>query len=452
VTLKLAAQRPASADLTPDLDSEQRLGALFAGLREKDLRYNVDSGIFMRWNGVGWEQDHIDATLHELGSFCADQSTANSGPALRRVRRWATVAGVANFVKVHPQIAARQVDFDADPYLLGVRNGVVDLRTGRVLPPDPTRLISRVCRVECAPPGSVPRRWRRALLEIMRGRRAMVRYLQRLFGYCLLGARPVHLVVFLFGGGGNGKSTIVETLVWLLGDYAAAAAMETFEQARGERHPTELARLAGVRVVTASENSHARKLNVELLKRLTGGDTIAARFMRADFFEFRPQFVPLLIGNHKPRLPAVDDGIARRLHFVPFDVRFDVPDGGLTDALRGEGAAILRWLVDGALAFQRDGLRPPEEVLAATRRYLEQQDLVGQWLEERCISHAEALTPLKALQADYADWARTLGAPGISSRALSDDLERRGFTEKKRNFGKAICGLRLRQGDLAGGE
>jgi putative DNA primase/helicase len=428
--------------------TEQALAAIYVATHADRVRYDADRRAWMRWDGARWAADATGATMDEIGRYVAAHGDDGTAGTARRNRRWATVSGVAQYVRHSPAIAVRTAAFDADPYLLGVANGIVDLRTGSLLAPDPARMISRVCRAALGPRGVRPRRWMRALLEIFRGRRAMVRYLQRLFGYVLLGVRPEHVIVFFFGGGGNGKSTVIETISWLLGDYAATAAMATFEEAQGERHPTELARLAGVRLVSASENSRARRLAIELLKRLTGGDRIAARFMRSDYFEFLPQFVPILVGNQKPRLPAVDDGIARRLHFVHFDVRLARPDSGLPDALRAEGDAILRWLVEGCLAWQRVGLRPPRDVVAATREYLDAQDLVAQFLAERCVADPEGGVLLAELVAAFAAWARPLGAPELSGRALADDLEGRGYRGHRTRAGKRILGLALVELDL----
>lgn len=444
-----AETRQAAGAPSQQLATEQAFAATFVAVNAEILRYDADRGEFVRYNGRKWDTDKCGRTLFELGLHCAQCSDDSNESAARRNRRWGTVAGAAQYVRVAPSIAVRAAAFDADPYLLGVQNGLVDLRTGELLPHDPARMVSRLCRVDLAAEGSRPRRFIRALLQIFRGRRPMVRYLQRLFGYVLLGVRPVHLVVFLFGGGGNGKSTIVELLTWILGDYAATASMSTFEEMQGDRHPTELARLEGVRLVTASENSRAKRLAVELLKRLTGGDTIAARYMRQDFFEFTPRFVPILLGNQKPRLPAVDDGIARRLHFVHFDVRFDRPDTSLNDALRAEGAEVLRWLVRGCIDFQqRGGLRPPPDVVNATREYLENQDLVGQFIEECATIDAEGNVMLKDLVRSFGTWAKAVGAPELSGRALADDLDGRGFRKVKTMHGKRIDGLRLRADQL----
>lgn len=448
--LAVVDHAPAARHVDPaaSLATEQSFAALFVAEHAHRLRYDVDRAEFRRWDGRRWAIDTLGETMHEIGLHCARMSDDATEASARRNRRWGTVAGVAQYVRHSPAIAVRGDAFDADPWLLGVTNGIVDLRTGTLLPHDPARMISRQCRVALAPSGVRPRRFMRALLQIFRGRRAMVRYMQRLFGYVLVGARPEHVIVFFFGGGGNGKSTVVETITWLLGDYAATAAMSTFEEQQGERHPTELARLAGVRLVTASENSRARRLAVELLKRLTGGDRIAARFMRADYFEFLPQFLPILVGNQKPRLPAVDDGIARRLHFVHFDVRLARPDSALPDALRAEGDAILRWMVDGCRAWQRGGLRPPPDVVAATRAYLDTQDLVGQFVEERCVVDPGGGVLLAELVAAFAVWARALGAPELSGRALADDLDGRGYRGQRTRAGKRILGLALAERDL----
>ena len=442
---------PRRVDAAITLETELTLARLYVAEHSADRRYNVDAGLYYRYEAGIWRPDVAEVTLAEIGRHCAAQATDATAADARRARKWATAVGVASFVRRDPLIVARQTDFDSAPHLLGVAGGIVDLRTGELLDADPVYMVSRCCRVGLAPRGTRPRRWLRALLGMFAGDRAMVRYLQRLYGYALLGERPDHVVVMVYGGGGNGKTTVVETIGWLLGDYAAAAAAESFVEQHGERHPTDLARLAGVRLVTAAENSVARRLDVALLKRLTGGDTIAARYMRQDYFTFRPQFLPVLVGNHRPRLPSVDDGIARRLHFVEHRHRIADPDTHLPAVLRAEGPAILRWLVDGCLAYQRSGLAPPEVVRAATRAYLDQQDVVGQYLADETIDDPEASVLLQELVARYLGWARPLGAPELSGRALADELDRRGYRQGRTKRGKRVHGLRLVGRDLADG-
>lgn len=430
------------------LETELTLARMYVAQHAERLRYDVDAGHWYRCTAGIWRADVAEHTLREIGEFCGEQASDGSAADARRARKWATAIGVAAFVRRDPLIAVRHTEFDAAPHLLGVVGGIIDLRSGDLLEPDPALMVSRCCRVGLAPRGMRPRRWLRALLVMFAGDRSLVRYLQRLFGYALLGERPDHVVVMVYGGGGNGKTTVVETVAWILGDYAAASAAESFIEQHGERHPTDLARLAGVRLVTAAENSAARRLDVALLKRLTGGDTIAARYMRQDYFEFRPQFLPVLVGNHRPRLPSVDDGIARRLHFVEHRVRIADPDPHLPAALRAEGPAILRWLVDGCLAYQRAGLRPPDAVRAATRAYLAEQDVVGQWLADDVIVDAAADELLQRLVARYLAWARPLGAPELSGRALADELDRRGYLGRRTRRGKVVRGLRLVERDL----
>ncbi len=188
----------------------------------------------------------------------------------------------------------------------------------------------------------------------------------------------------MFGPGGNGKTVFLNTLTSIMRDYAKVAAMETFTASHSERHPTDLAMLRGARLVTASETEEGRTWAETRIKQMTGGDLISARFMRQDFFTYRPQFKLTIIGNHKPVLRNVDDAARRRFNLAPFVHKPPQPDRDLELKLREEAPAILRWMIEGCLTWQKNGLVRPESVVAATSAYFEAQDLFGQWLEDHC--------------------------------------------------------------------
>ena len=187
------------------------------------------------------------------------------------------------------------------------------------------------------------------------------------------------------GTGGNGKGVLVNTVAGVLGDYATTASMDVFTASDWDRHPTELARLRGARLVTASETEEGRQWAEARIKALTGGDVIAARFMRRDFFEFRPAFKLFIIGNHRPSLRNVDEAMRRRLNIVAFNNKPAVPDRALEEKLQAEWPGILRWMIDGCLAWQAEGLRPPESVKDTTQDYFDAQDSFGAWLDAACI-------------------------------------------------------------------
>jgi putative DNA primase/helicase len=208
---------------------------------------------------------------------------------------------------------------------------------------------------------------------------ALVRFLQQFFGYALSGSTREHALLFIHGGGGNGKSVLLNTVSWIMGDYAKTAAMDAFVETRGEKHSTDVAMLHGAHLVAASEIARGRSWNENLIKSLTGGDPITARFMRRDNFTFLPRFKLVVIGNHKPRLQSINEAARRRFNIVPLDRTPANPDPYLKNKLRSEGAAILRWLIDGCLDWQEaNGLVRPQSVLSATEEYFVTQDLFSQ--------------------------------------------------------------------------
>jgi putative DNA primase/helicase len=275
----------------------------------------------------------------------------------------------------------------------------------------------------------------------------LIGFLQRWCGYCCTGSVREHAFVFAYGTGANGKSTFVNTIRGILGDYAAVADMGTFLGSNAERHPTDLAKLRGARLVVAIETQKGRRWDETKIKALTGGDKITARFMRQDFFDFTPTFKLLICGNHKPRLNSVDEAIRRRLLLVPFTVQIPLAerDKDLADKLRAEWPAILRWMIDGCLEWQRIGLAPPKSVLDATEEYFGEQDVLQQWLDE-CTKDGGpfAHTRTTELFASWKLWCENRNTKPSTEQALSMALVDKGYTKKRNNAGQqGFCKILL---------
>jgi P4 family phage/plasmid primase-like protien len=224
-------------------------------------------------------------------------------------------------------------------------------------------------------------------------------------GYMLTGDTREHAFLVLCGPGGNGKGVLVNTLASALGDYATTAPMETFMASSQPQHPTDLAGLRGARLVLAQETEAGRVLAEGRIKALTGGDRIAARFMRGDFFEFVPAFKLVLVGNHRPVIRNPDDAMRRRMHLLPLTFKPPKPDPELSARLHEELPGILQWAIQGCLAWQREGLSRPTVVRDATADYFYEQDLLVQWLAERCQVQRGAYAPSSALYRDWKAWA-----------------------------------------------
>jgi putative DNA primase/helicase len=342
-----------------------------------------------------------------------------------------TVGGVERLARADRRHAATTDEWDADPWLLNTPGGVVDLKSGRKRANDRA---DRMTKITTATPGGDCPQWMAFLSDITGGDVDLQVYLQRMVGYCLTGVTSAHALFFLYGTGANGKSVFANVISTILGDYAATASMDTFVETRGDRHPTDLAGLRGARFVTAIETEQGRRLNESKVKAITGGDKISARFMRQDFFEYTPQFKPVIVGNHKPAIRNIDEAMKRRMHMIPFTVTIppERRDGRLTEKLLAERDGILAWAVAGCLAWQRDGLKPPACVVSATEEYFEAEDALGRWLDERCVREPNAKSLTAELFTDWKQWAESAGEFIGAQRRFSDLLITRGI-EKWRN-------------------
>jgi putative DNA primase/helicase len=300
-------------------------------------------------------------------------------------------------------------------------------------------------------PGADCPLWREFLKRITDGNPELEGFLQRVAGYCLTGSTQEHALFFLYGTGANGKSVLLNTLSGIIGDYARSAPIETFTASSVERHPTDLASLRGARLVMAVETEEGRRWAESRIKVLTGGDKIAARFMRQDFFEFVPQFKLIIAGNHKPGLRSVNEAIRRRFHLVPFTVTIprDQRDETLTERLKGEWPGILSWMISGCHDWREQGLAAPEIVLAATAAYLEAEDALTAWLEEACELDPSAWESSSALFASWKAWADRAGEHPGTMKRLVQNLEARGFVARRKMNGRGFEGLSIKKIDLS---
>ena len=273
----------------------------------------------------------------------------------------------------------------------------------------------------------------------------LVGFLQRMSGYALTGTTQEHALFFLHGTGANGKSTFINAVTAVAGDYHKAAPIETFTASQNERHPTDLAGLRGARLVTSVETEEGRRWAESKIKALTGGDKIAARFMRQDFFEFTPTFKLVIAGNHKPGLRSVDEAIRRRFHLIPFTVVIPPHerDKILGDRLRAEWPGILAWMIGGCLKWQQHGLAPPPAVQAATANYLDAEDAIAAWLDETGLRDVNAWEATKTLFGSWKTWADNAGERAGTMKRFVQNLEARGLTPERRTQARGFRGFRI---------
>ncbi|HBO3862347.1 phage/plasmid primase, P4 family [Pseudomonas aeruginosa] len=425
--------------------TEDALALAFTRRYHRDWRYVAAWGRWLVWDGQRWRTEDTLAATDLIRSVCRQAAVRAESPKVAaKLASSGTVSGVERLARADRRHAATTDEWDADPWLLNTPGGVVDLRTGRQRPHE---RVDRMTKITTATPKGECPQWTSFLSDITGGDADLQSYLQRMVGYCLTGVTSAHALFFLYGTGANGKSVFANVVATILGDYASTAPMDTFVETRGDRHPTDLAGLRGARFVSAIETEQGRRWNESKVKAITGGDKISARFMRQDFFEYTPQFKPVIVGNHKPAIRNIDEAMRRRMHLIPFTVTIppEKRDGRLTEKLLAERDGILAWAVTGCLAWQREGLNPPVCVQAATDEYFEAEDAVGQWIDERCLlanTHREGVSELFS---DWREWAERAGEYVGSVKRFSELMTTRKF-EKCRLTGGArgIAGIALR--------
>jgi putative DNA primase/helicase len=358
----------------------------------------------------------------------------------RRAEAKARIDAALDLARSEPGIATTHGQLDTDPYLLNVQNGTVDLRTGKLREHRREDLLTKIAPVEYRPDAEAPT-WA-AFLQRVLPSEDLRRFVQRVAGYALTGDVSEQALFFLYGTGSNGKSTLVNTLMLALGDYATQAAADLLVVKRGS-HPTELTDLFGARLVASTEVEDGRKLAESLVKQLTGGEQIRARRMREDFWQFPPTHKLLLSANHKPTVRGVDHAIWRRIKVIPFEVTVpkDEQDKGLDHKLHAELPGILRWALDGCLDWQRHGLGEPTEVRKATDTYRAEQDVIGAFIEEQCVTGPRLQGTMQDLYGDYLVWCAQSGEEPVKKRTFGDTL-----TERGHEPGKGTGNVAIRKG------
>jgi putative DNA primase/helicase len=434
--------------------AEEALALAFADRHEGRLRYAAKWGRWLRFDGVRWA---FDDTLHVFDlarEICRETALACDKKPAAAVASAKTVAAIERLAKADRRLAATTEQWDANPFLLNAGESTVDLHTGNSCSPDPLSYLTKLAGCPSALTGSEHPLWTAFLTRVTDGNEDLQRFLQRYVGYCCTGLTVEHRFVFAYGTGANGKGTFLNTILKVLGDYATVADMNTFLASRYERHPTDLAKLCGARLVIAQETQRGRSWDETKIKALTGGDRITARFMRQDFFDFEPSFKLFIVGNHKPRLRNVDEAMRRRLLLVPFTVEIPANerDTGLPQKLEAEWPAILRWCLDGCLEWQRVGLSPPEAVRAATDSYFKDQDTILQWLDDETHDGGPfAFTRSAELFGSWKTWCEDRNLKPGSEQSLVEALVDRGHTKARDNKGRrgfAVLSLGKKEASL----
>lgn len=450
-TLKRAlgdGEKHPHSDLTSEeVVTEDGVALVFADRYANDLRYDHDAGAWYQWTGSHWRKENTALAFSEARDLVRALSKGQK-QRVRNITSKANFAGnVERYARADRSLVATQAIWDRDPFLLATPEGTVELRTGELREARPQDYITKIATVAPAQRADCPT-WDKFLQDATSGDKDLIKFLQVVCGYAMTGDTSEHLLVFIYGPGGNGKSVFLNIIGGLLGDYHTAAAMETFTDSHHDRHPTDLAMLRGARLVTCAETSEGRAWAETRIKQLTGGDPISARFMRRDFFTYQPTFQLLIVGNHKPQLRNIIDAMRRRLAMIPFVHAPSKPDHALGDKLRVEWPGILRWMIDGCLMWQAEGLTRPEIVIETTKEYFSEQDLLGQWIEEMLekTSPAESKLLGTKLYESFVSFAQQAGEyrPG-DIKWFHEQMEQHGFVRTKSHGDRVYRGVTFKR-------
>lgn len=446
----------------PGNDSER--ARRFAEVNLGTLRYVHTWKCWLSWDGSRWSKDRNGTVVRYAQELVKElrleAAEINDFETSRKATMMALRAGDASRINSLIDLARSQTGiattedvFDRDPLLLGVANGVVDLRTGTLNPAKPEDFITKQSAIVFDPSAQCPR-WQAFLHRVLKGDEKMITFMQRAVGYSLTGLISEQCLFFLYGTGRNGKSTFTETLQQLMGEYGqrAPAALFTVDR-RGSNPETAIARLLGTRFVVGSEIEQGSRLAESLVKDLTGGDTLVGRHLYSAAFEFKPTHKLWIFGNHKPDIIGSDTGIWRRIKMIPFDVEIPVKevDPKLPTILLGELPGILNWAIKGCLEWQKAGLRTPECVNQAVDEYRDEEDTLADFMDKHCETAEGVRVERGELFDAYKSWAFLAGIKRpMTTKQFAKQIRARQFNEAKSGNDRYWVGIGLR--DSAGAD
>ena len=441
------AAEGAALDLDPYRGTDEANAALFLSMHGADVRYCPSWGKWLLWTGGHWRIDDLMDVARRAGDMPSELYRKAADAADTAHRR--TIAGLARSLEsrrkqndllaaARCRVVVSHADLDKDRFLLNARNGTIDLSAGTLREHRRADLLTHDTEIVYRPDATAPT-WERFIFEIFAGDTSLIRFVQRAVGYSLTGDVREQVLFVCHGGGSNGKSVFLNIVRKLLGKLALQAAPDLLMADRRHRHPTEQADLFGKRLVVCQETPEGRRLNETLVKTLTGCDAITARRMNEDFWTFEPLHKLWLATNHRPEIRGTDHAIWRRIRLIPFSVRFSDDDDGdhkkdpdMEAKLTRELPGILAWSVRGCLDWQREGLRAPEAVKAATANYQQEQDVLAAWLADCCVIRSGTDTKAADLYNNYVSWCARSGEHPEPQRRWGMRLTERGFQRQRR--------------------
>jgi putative DNA primase/helicase len=442
----------ASPDLfkLTDLGNAERLIAARGGR----LRFCHEWGTWLAWDGGRWQRDaatvyqSAKATVRAMYGAAERLDDPERRKALaehaRRSESGARIDAMVRLARTEPGVPLNPDALDSHPWLLNIENGTLDLEAGKLREHDARDHLTKLAPVRFDPRARAPR-WEAFVTRIAGDDQELVAFLRRFVGYSLTGVIRDHVLVSFYGTGANGKSTFLNTIAAILGDYAYQAPADLLLARTTEAHPTALASLFGVRFAVCNEVPAGRRIDEARMKWLTGGDPITARRMHENLWTFPPTHKLVLATNHKPDVRTTDLGTWRRQKLVPFTVTIPKAeqDPRLPELLRAESAGILNWALQGCREWQRDDLGEPGAVRDATEAWRAESDPLGGFLAERCAIESGAQARAADLYDAYRSWCAETGDDLVTVRVFGMRLGERGLESRKSHGTKVWRGVRL---------
>ena len=426
-------------------------------LHGSEIKYA--GGSWYVWSGKLWEQDSGKIKIMRMAKdtanslFTKSKKDENQNRSAK-LKQWAArseaenkLNAMINLTASEPGISISTGQFDANKWLLNIENGTINLKTGECSSHIKEDLITKISSVKYSKDAQCPE-WQRFIASVTGENKNLQKFLKRIIGYALTGDTREQCLFFLYGKGANGKSTFLEVIRALLGDYAQQTDFTTF-LSKNDTVRNDLARLKGARFVSGVEAAEGKQFAEVFLKRVTGGDKITARYLYKEYFEFEPTFKIFLAANHRPVISGTDHAIWRRIHLIPFSVTFDDRKKikGFAQKLKAELSGILNWAIEGCREWLEEGLNPPEEIINATQNYRKEMDVIGNFLEECCKVKAGARVAKGEMYYFYCKWCGSNDENAIGKKVFGQKMKERGTEETHSGDVRYWIGIEL-QSDI----
>jgi putative DNA primase/helicase len=431
----------------------------------ENLRYCHLWGRWLNWDGSRWIVDEtggakvfqlahsVVRNMQQAASLIEDKDKRQAMAKFSygcesksRLSNMVEIAKTLQGVPVSPD------ELDTHNMLLNCKNGTLDLKTCELREHSRSDLITKSTSINYNVDATCPN-WLNFLRRTFNEDAGLIRFIWKACGYSLTGHTVEHRMLFGYGAtGNNGKSTLIEAVLHAFGDYGCTTPTDTLMTKNGDAGiSNDIARLKGMRMVVAPETEDGKRLNEGLIKRLTGGDTITARFMRQEYFDFRPEFKLWMVGNHKPVIRGTDDAIWRRITLIPFDVTIpkEERDRDLGRKLREEAEGILAWMIDGLAAWNVEGLEAPSRIEEAGNEYRQESDILGAFLDECTVKNERGSIKASKLYGAYQEWCKRTGEYCVTQTRFGRAMHERGMGAIKKRDSNDHVGISLIEPDLS---